>query len=340
MNYYKQDDFDNFKCIAGDCPKSCCTGWQIVIDDESAERYQAEKGVVGELLAEGIDFEEQVFLQNNGRCSMLDKAGLCKLQIVVGEEILCDTCKAFPRHTEEYEDVREFSLSLACPEAARMAVERIEPMTIVAYEDSEEDDFEDFDYLMYTKLVDAREIIFNIIQDRNVSLLSRMAKVQSFGQELEKCVDEDRFFEIDDVLDDYSRSRADKFSYEVANIDILYKLEILDDEWQNWLDDATLFVRDKDIGEIVDNLSTREQVAFEQILFLLIYTYFCGAVYDDWVYSKIALCIYSVQWMICIYRSRSEAENLEVLIETVYRYAREVEHSDLNLDFIEETFSF
>ena len=34
--------------------------------------------------------------------------------------MFCKTCRQYPRHEEEYENVRELSLSLSCPEAARM----------------------------------------------------------------------------------------------------------------------------------------------------------------------------------------------------------------------------
>ena len=36
-----------------------------------------------------------------------------------GESYLCDTCKMYPRRVEEYEGLREYSLSLSCPKADR-----------------------------------------------------------------------------------------------------------------------------------------------------------------------------------------------------------------------------
>ena len=39
MYYRKTDDYDTFACIAGRCPDTCCAGWQILIDEESLERY-------------------------------------------------------------------------------------------------------------------------------------------------------------------------------------------------------------------------------------------------------------------------------------------------------------
>ena len=44
------DYFDEFSCLAGACPHSCCIGWEVVIDEDTAWRYQAEPGPLGEKL--------------------------------------------------------------------------------------------------------------------------------------------------------------------------------------------------------------------------------------------------------------------------------------------------
>ena len=40
MRYVKPHFYDSFVCTAGDCPDTCCAGWQIMIDEESLERYE------------------------------------------------------------------------------------------------------------------------------------------------------------------------------------------------------------------------------------------------------------------------------------------------------------
>ena len=47
MRYLKPHYYDKFVCTAGDCPDSCCAGWQIVIDETSLERYGNEKSEFG-----------------------------------------------------------------------------------------------------------------------------------------------------------------------------------------------------------------------------------------------------------------------------------------------------
>ena len=32
--------YNKFKCIAGNCPDTCCAGWEIVVDKEHCEIYK------------------------------------------------------------------------------------------------------------------------------------------------------------------------------------------------------------------------------------------------------------------------------------------------------------
>lgn len=347
MNYVKQDDYDSFKCIAGECPKSCCIGWQIVIDKDSLKKYKKEKGEFKSRLKEGIDYKEGAFRQGCGkRCSMLNKDNLCDMQLSMGEEALCYTCGMYPRHVEEYEGIREYSLSLSCPEAARMAVERIDRIGFTDSEDDEDEFYDDFDYMLYSKLVDAREVIYKIAQDRTVRIEKRMALILAFAGELQECLNGDKLFDMDDLIgswNDYSSKKEQKFKPE--DIKFLYSLETLEDDWHSILDTACEYLSKPGVMAGISDATKREEIALEQILVLLLYTYFCGAVYDDMIFSKACLCVYSVEWIFEIYRSRidlnglqTEAAKLNELIKSLYLYAREVEHSDLNLNAMEDYF--
>ena len=64
MRYVKPHFYDSFVCTAGDCPDTCCAGWQIMIDEESLERYENEPGEFGKILRNSIDWEEECFYQN------------------------------------------------------------------------------------------------------------------------------------------------------------------------------------------------------------------------------------------------------------------------------------
>ena len=91
MRYLKPHFYDQFVCTAGDCPDTCCAGWQIVIDEDSLERYGNEKSEFGKRLRNSIDWEEECFYQNNRRCAFLNDENLCDLYKELGPDSLCDT---------------------------------------------------------------------------------------------------------------------------------------------------------------------------------------------------------------------------------------------------------
>ena len=99
-----------------------------------------------------------------------------------------------------------------------------------------------------------------------------------------------------------------------------------------------------------------------------VYTYFCGAVYDDWIDTKLMLGVFSLVYTeefimnlyykdsansalndaeeddgdddVKIFREVEAHETTDVTFEDcvgiVYRYVREIEHSDNNLNTLEE----
>ena len=95
MRYLKPHYYDKFVCTAGDCPDSCCAGWQIMIDETSLERYGNEKSEFGTRLRNSIDWDEECFYQNNRRCAFLNEENLCDLYKALGPDSLCDTCRMY-----------------------------------------------------------------------------------------------------------------------------------------------------------------------------------------------------------------------------------------------------
>ena len=76
----------------------------------------------------------------NGTISYSTDKNLCDLYLSQGEEGFCKTCREYPRHTEEFEGVREITLSISCPEVARILMNRMEPVTFLSYEKEGEEE--------------------------------------------------------------------------------------------------------------------------------------------------------------------------------------------------------
>ena len=111
------DFYDHFRCLAGDCRHSCCRGWEIDVDAESAERYRSMKGDLGEALRAALRGSEDEYffrLTEDERCPFLRPDGLCRLILEAGENLLCDICTLHPRFFAEVEDAELCGLGLSC----------------------------------------------------------------------------------------------------------------------------------------------------------------------------------------------------------------------------------
>lgn len=363
MYYRKPHYYEKFSCTAEQCPDTCCAGWQIVIDENSLEKYSNVSGDFGIRLLNSIDWGEGVFEQYHKRCSFLNAENLCDIYKELGADALCDTCRLYPRHIEEFENLREFSLSLSCPVAAKMILECQEPVRFPEEEDEKEEceeDFEDFDFLLFDCLLEVREKLFSIVQNRTIPIEKRMYCVLKTAKNLQTALDEGELFERDFIaeIELCLQEKAEDFSgnlYEIVQAlrkDLL-RLEVLREEWKTNLKTADnlfqkgetwyLEKRDRYKAEIRNTIGQEQwDIYKEQLLMFFLYTYFCGAVYDDMIYSKGVLSVISVFWIeeITFWNWTAQEGKIEEknLLETAYRYAREIEHSDENLNLLEEIF--
>lgn len=363
MYYRKPHYYDKFSCTAEQCPDTCCAGWQIVIDENSLEKYSNVSGDFGIRLLNSINWREGIFEQYEKRCSFLNAENLCDIYKELGADALCDTCRLYPRHIEEFENLREFSLSLSCPVVAKMILQCQESVRFLEEEDEKEEceeDFEDFDFLLFDCLLEVREKLFSIVQNRTIPIEKRMYCVLKIAKNLQTALDEGELFERDFMaeIELCLQEKAEDFSgnlYEIVQAfrkDLL-RLEVLREEWKANLKAAeNLFQK----GEIwymdkrerykaeIKNTIGQEQwdIYKEQLLMFFLYTYFCGAVYDDMIYSKGVLSVISVFWIeeITFWNWAKDERIIEEknILETAYRYAREIEHSDENLNLLEEIF--
>ena len=363
MYYRKPHYYEKFFCTADQCPDTCCAGWQIVIDENSLEKYSNVSGDFGIRLLNSINWREGIFEQYEKRCSFLNAENLCDIYKELGADALCDTCRLYPRHIEEFENLREFSLSLSCPVAAKMILQCQEPVRFLEEEDEKEEgeeDFEDFDFLLFDCLLEVREKLFSIVQNRTIPIEKRMYCVLKIAKNLQTALDEGELFERDFMaeIELCLQEKAEDFSgnlYEIVRAfrkDLL-RLEVLREEWKTNLKAAdnlfqkgeTWYVekRDRYKAEIKNTIGQEQwDIYKEQLLMFFLYTYFCGAVYDDMIYSKGVLSVISVFWIeeITFWSWAADEGQIEEknLLETAYRYAREIEHSDENLNLLEEIF--
>ena len=142
MKYIRPDYCDDFHCIASACRHSCCIGWEIDIDPDSAERFSKVGGRIGEKLRKSISYESEphFILDEKEHCPFLKGNGLCELIIELGEDSLCDICAEHPRFYNESPGRVEYGVGMCCEEAVRLLLSGKEPVKLLTECDGAEDE--------------------------------------------------------------------------------------------------------------------------------------------------------------------------------------------------------
>lgn len=365
-DYYKQ-----FHCLAGSCPATCCAGWQIVIDRKALQRYASLDGSFGNRVKNSVDWQEHTFLQYGKRCAFLNEDNLCDMHLEAGAEMMCATCRKYPRHIEVFDNEREISLSMSCPAVAKLILEKEEKVAFkTAQDDKCDPEDEAFDIFLYSVLQDTRSLLQSFLQNREESVFLRMQKVLALAHDVQNRINTRRIFEVETVLASYQKEsvqrrlegklRSASGSRNVENIglkadvanpialfDLLDEFEVLDPQWQrDVLDWRELLTDTQETEEGCRNIRTFfsediiAQTEYEQMMVYYIYTYFCGAVYDGEALAKVKAAVFSTliwAWSCCAkwLKQGNKIDGAERL-ELAWRYSRELEHSDMNLNKIDE----
>jgi lysine-N-methylase len=166
MKLLKPSYYDQFHCIAGACPDSCCQEWDVQVDATSAQRYLTLSGSLGDRLRDRLkqDADGEFYLEiTDRRCPMWRRDGLCQIQAELGQDGLCQVCKTFPRLRHDYGDFVELGLELSCPEAARLIF--TEPLASPVVQEMPGSNEAEYDSLGMEILLRTRNRALHILQE-------------------------------------------------------------------------------------------------------------------------------------------------------------------------------
>ena len=138
------DFYERFCCLAGACRHSCCRGWEIDVDEQSAAFYEALPGSLGDQLRRSIEHGDEgahFLLTADGRCPFLRGDGLCELILKLGEDALCDICALHPRFYEDVGETELCGLGLSCEAVCALLLERKAPLRFLDDESGEAFEF-------------------------------------------------------------------------------------------------------------------------------------------------------------------------------------------------------
>ena len=141
MLYTRPSFYDSFSCIGEVCNHNCCIGWEIDVDDETAELYASVGGEIGKELSEKIANEggRHFCMQSDGRCPFLNEHNLCRIILTLGEDALCDICALHPRFFNSFPGREEAGIGLCCEEAVRLLLKSLEGFRLIEEFDDEEE---------------------------------------------------------------------------------------------------------------------------------------------------------------------------------------------------------
>lgn len=169
MKLYFPKYYADFRCIAADCPDSCCKEWTVDVDKASADRYRALDGALGDRLRSVLQDTDDgtIMTIEDGRCAMWRDDGLCRIQAELGHEALCKTCRDFPRLRHDYGDFVELGLELSCPEAARLILNTPADMQV---QELPGEEIPEYDTAVMDTLKESRQQLLNLLDNEGYSL--------------------------------------------------------------------------------------------------------------------------------------------------------------------------
>jgi len=387
MRYRIPMYYSGFACTGAECEDTCCRGWRIGIDEGSYDYYRQVPGAFGRRLRQNIqtgtaigNSVERTFALNGRDCAFLNREGLCDIYTELGKDKLCHTCRTYPRHMEDYGELREMMLSLSCPEAARLILEddfqgACRLVEKEMGERSESERSQDPDSELLACIFEARQTMICLMKDRSVGIYERMAMILSYAHDLQyhmnriresdyshpalrrshwfkrlskRYLSQRAAAQFADRLEPFHSRGKERQNRISAWMRELQELEPVLSQWEKKQGSICTSLYHRNSGEEYRKLEREfeaKSMALEQewenLFLYFIYTYLLGACYDEDLYSKVKFAVFSVmvirEW--CLFRYRKTGSiGIEDLAAAAYRYSREVENSDKNLETLERLF--
>lgn len=307
MKLYAPEYYRDFHCIAGDCRHSCCIGWEIDIDPATYAVYQSCTGALGDRLQRSIrqDGDGASFILGEGeRCPFLNPDGLCELILAGGEGMLCEICSEHPRFYNFWSDRCEVGLGLCCEAAGRLILSGEQSVRLIPIGELEEEERQSEDE--ETGLLQTRDALLALAQDRSLSLGDRFARIETVaGMRLPQ------------------KSAA-------AWAEIYRGLERLSPVWDDWLD------RWEQSGILWMPEQADQPVLCENLLHYFLYRHIAKG-YEDGQYAERAIFALLSVTVICSLLMVCRETGVPTLadwVEIARLYSSEIEYSEENMQLL------
>lgn len=303
--------FERFSCVAARCTDSCCKQWEVQVDEQAAARYRDLSGALGDDLRRHLFHapDGEIYLRLvDGRCPMWRDDGLCRIQAACGHDMLCRTCREFPRLTHDYGDFIERGLELSCPEAARLIL-NAPPMPWVEKEVPGGEpplyDRSDMDMLLQTR----RELL-KILADERRSVRETLALALLYGYHAQTLLDGGESTWDAEASLSFAKTLAVRGGA-AAVLAFYTNLDILTEQWR------TRLTRPQGTGQWDTRLRALARYGVER--------YFLQSISDLDLAGRVKMVVLSC---VLVHLLGGDTE------QTAQLYGKEIENSDENIDAI------
>lgn len=207
---------EDFGCIGGACEDTCCAGWNITVDKKTYQNYRKVKHPeISEKLQRYVKRNRKqqddssyakLLLDENKNCHMMLEDGLCGIHKELGEQFLCNTCAMYPRQFTQVGSFIEKSLTLSCPEAARVVLLREDGLGFIETEEPKETRGligNKLDLNKHPLFWDIRIFIIELMQNRTQPIEIRLIILGLFIQKFEQLKQSDLEQQLPKIMEDY-----------------------------------------------------------------------------------------------------------------------------------------
>lgn len=209
-----------FRCIGADCADTCCSGWDISLDQKTFEAYRNPGKLHLPALTRRLENKIRVHLPSPSRekyadmindpctdhCPALEE-GLCAIQRDFGEDKLANTCFDYPRYTRQFSGNIEQTLTLSCPEAARLALLQADAFDFAEAEIAVRPEsisvINEKWGISHDEMNEIRIFCFQLMRTEGLEIWEKLVVLGAFCRELDRVVKDETPPGISQLLDNF-----------------------------------------------------------------------------------------------------------------------------------------
>lgn len=202
--YIYPDFLMRFRCIGSKCMNTCCEGWDVRVDEDTAEYYEHLEGAFGDFLRQHVLRDEMTnkitaIKMEDNHCPFLNEEGLCKIQLECGAEHLGKVCQDYPRYEHGGKNVSLIVVLTSCDAVMDILYNQTKPIRLCTAGQKGVEFSETIDY----KALELSHLIswgMELLQDESVPFGMALATVLYVEQECEIPFESNDFMKVDSIL--------------------------------------------------------------------------------------------------------------------------------------------